>query len=129
MANLAIKGHATRGKEVIEILEMLGGENKYKLNGCSIECAYYKKNGVIYNTSSVVFNNIKLLTLEEFLEKFPYKVGDKILYKTYGIYAKIKTMLWNEEKEQVFYRLESNKLFVAAADELQPRKEELIKKM
>lgn len=29
MANLAIKGHATRGKEVIEILEMLGGENGY----------------------------------------------------------------------------------------------------
>lgn len=28
MANLAIRGHATRGKEVIEILEMLGGENK-----------------------------------------------------------------------------------------------------
>lgn len=26
MATLAIKGHATRGKEIIEILEMLGGE-------------------------------------------------------------------------------------------------------
>jgi hypothetical protein len=35
-------------------------------------------------------------------------------------------MLWNVEKEQVFYRLESNKLFVATADELQPRKEETI---
>lgn len=33
-------------------------------------------------------------------------------------------MLWNIEKEQVFYRLESNKLFVATADELKPRKEE-----
>ena len=26
MAKLAIKGHASRGKEVIEILEMLGGK-------------------------------------------------------------------------------------------------------
>jgi hypothetical protein len=27
MAKLAIRGHATRGKEVIEILEMLGGKS------------------------------------------------------------------------------------------------------
>lgn len=33
MANLAIKGHATRGSEVIELLEMLGGINKYKHKG------------------------------------------------------------------------------------------------
>ena len=26
---LAIKGHQTKGKDVIEILEMLGGKNKY----------------------------------------------------------------------------------------------------
>lgn len=29
MAQLAIKGHATRGNEVIEILVMLGGINRY----------------------------------------------------------------------------------------------------
>jgi hypothetical protein len=33
-------------------------------------------------------------------------------------------MLWNVEKEQVFYRLGSNKLFVATADELKLCKEE-----
>lgn len=33
MAKLAIKGHPTRGKEIIEILEMLGGINKYNLQG------------------------------------------------------------------------------------------------
>jgi hypothetical protein len=32
-------------------------------------------------------------------------------------------MCWNKEKEQVFYRLDSNKLFVATADELEPLKE------
>ena len=31
MGNIAIKGHPTRGKEVIEILEMLGAKNKYNL--------------------------------------------------------------------------------------------------
>ena len=33
MAQLVIKGHVTRGYEVIEILEMLGGKNKYNLTG------------------------------------------------------------------------------------------------
>lgn len=33
MANLAIKGHPTRGKEVIEILEMLGGKEKHLFGG------------------------------------------------------------------------------------------------
>ena len=31
MANLGILGHATRGNEVIALLEMLGGVNTHKL--------------------------------------------------------------------------------------------------
>ena len=31
MAKLAIKGHKTRGKEIIEILKMMGGKNN---NNC-----------------------------------------------------------------------------------------------
>lgn len=49
--------------------------------------------------------------------------------KIYGIHSKIKTMLWNVGKEQVFYRLESNKLFVATADELQLYKEETMEEI
>lgn len=128
MAQLAIQGHATRGNEVIALLEMLGGNNANNCYGDYHAWAYYiNENGYIdrdfiahieQNTNFIIY------TLEEFLEKFPYKVGDKVLYKTYGIYSKIKSMLWNEEKEQVFYRLESNKLFVATADELKTYKEE-----
>lgn len=127
MAKLAIKGHPTRGEEVIEILEMLGGKNNNLCCGEFIGRIYFiNENGYIEGGSKMHKLDYLQLTLEEFLKKFPYKIGDKILYKTYGIYSKIKTMLWNEEKEQVFYRLESNKLFVATADELQPRKEETI---
>lgn len=130
MATLAIKGHPKRGNEVIEILEMLGGVNTHNLYGDE-NYAYYtidsdkEIKGGIY-----VFGDEQLchFTLEEFLEKFPYKVGDKVLYKIYGIYSRIKTMLWNVEKEQVFYRLGSNKLFVATADELKPRKEETMER-
>lgn len=122
MAQLAIKSHPTRGEEVVGILSMLGGiqcgygsncKGFYFIDDCKNIVAYdnipeHRKNGFI------------IFTLEEFLEKFPYKVGDKVLYKIYGIHSKIKSMLWNKEKEQVFYRLESNKLFVATSDELKP---------
>ena len=94
---LAIKGHETRGKEVIDILEMLGGENEHKLNGCNIECVYYEKNRVIYNTSpfSVDFNNTILFTLEEFLEKYPFKVGDMVSVPEYESEVCIDDMKWN----------------------------------
>lgn len=49
MAQLVIRGHLTRGKEVIEILKMFGAENKYQLTGNNDGCAYYVNNGEIMN--------------------------------------------------------------------------------
>lgn len=125
MANLAILGHPTRGREVVELLEMLGGKASTKLSGNASSIGYYiNSNGNIDCKHYSRFDDTIQFTLEQFLEKSPYKVGDKVLYKTYGLYLKIKSMLWNEEKEQVIYRLDSRKLFVATADELQPCKEQ-----
>lgn len=134
MAQLAIKGHSKRGKEVIEILEMLGGENVYKLNGCNIECAYYKKNGVIYNTSPVGLNNIKLLTLEEFLEKFPYKVGGKVQHKgatSCGSVFEVEKMRWvDDHVEYAVKRLWYwNDHYTFTAEDLQPFEEETMEIM
>lgn len=127
MARLAIKGHATRGKEVIELLEMMGGKQFESYLGNDITWCYTIINGEIdWDYPS---DKYKVFTLEEFLKEFPYKVGDKVLYKTYGIYSRIKSMLWNEEKEQVFYRLDSKKLYVASEDELHPCKEETMDKV
>ena len=126
MSTLAIKGHPTRGSEVIALLEMLGGKNIHKVTG-DISYVYYaiSPNNDIYIMGDRFSKSIFIhFTLEEFESKYPYKVGDKVLYKTYGLYLKIKSMLWNEEKEQVFYRLDSNMLFVASVDELQPYKEQ-----
>lgn len=130
MSKLAIKGHSTRGNEVIEILEMLGGRNSNHCTGRFINRIYFiNKYGYIESTDDIKLQLYYAThNLEEFLEKFPYKVGDKVLYKIYGIYSKIKTMLWNKEKEQVFYHLDSNKLFVATADELKPLKEETMER-
>lgn len=123
MARLAIKGHPTRGNEVIEILKMLGGKNALKHSGNNVKVLYYispiQEKQILCSDMYNLVDYI-VLTLEEFLEKFPYKVEDKVLYKIYEMRSKIKSMLWNKEKEQVFYRLESNKLFVATSDELKP---------
>jgi hypothetical protein len=65
MGNIAIKGHPTRGKEVIEILEMLGAKNKYNLSGDGTN-AYYVielneiKCGAVF-FGDTFFNNFKEL--------------------------------------------------------------------
>lgn len=83
MTQLAIKGHATRGNEVIEILEMLGGKiSNRELYGNVPHYGYYiHDNGYISLMHCSLLKNVIVFTLEEFLEKFPYKVGDKVLYK------------------------------------------------
>ncbi len=74
---LAIKGHPTRGKEVIELLEMMGGET----NGCAGICSsayYHIDNGLI--KVNCIMSNHYLYTLEQFEQMYPYKVGEKVLY-------------------------------------------------
>ena len=86
---LAIIGHPTRGNEVIKLLEMLGGKNCYNLSGLFTDYGYYLIGGphnvgicgVEYIFSDV---DICLFTLEEFFEKYPFKVGDKVVYTKFG---------------------------------------------
>lgn len=105
MAQLAIKGHATRGKEVIEILKMLGGMMKGKLLGTETFCAYYiDSDGSIDYKHYSRFNDAIPLTLEEFIEKFPYKVGDRVRVFEYESEVRIDDMKWdgNEVQYEVF---------------------------
>lgn len=63
---LAIKEHPTRGNEVIELLEMMGGVNADEHKGnlpIEWESAYY-----IYGDCSIQFARI------EYLEKLNYKI-------------------------------------------------------
>jgi hypothetical protein len=86
---LAIIGHPTRGNEVIKLLEMVGGKNCYNLSGLFTDYGCYFIGephtdgicGVEY-----IFSNedICLFTLEEFFEKYPFKVGDKVVYTKFG---------------------------------------------
>ena len=129
---LAIKGHSTRGNEVIEILEMLGGVNgkinkktgkAYNIyNGryfideiCNIrEVAYY-----IDFESQIRCIDIKDITthfivysLEMFLETFPYKVGDEFC----SSYDRITGMFWDEEDEIVYYKTENTNYYITTTD-------------
>ena len=81
---LAIKGHAIRGKEVIEILEMLGGYNTVNWFGDDIDAMYFISTDRHIDNSTIKYSYTEVFTLEEFLEKFPYKVGDKVVYTKFG---------------------------------------------
>ena len=102
--NLAIKGHSTRGKEVIELLVMVGGNNIHNFSGDDSYAYYVIKGKGCQNeirAGEYIFGDedIYLFTLEEFLEKYPFKVGDKVVYTKYGDNCDdypiiIKSMKW-----------------------------------
>ena len=113
MAKLAIKGHKTRGNEVIEILEMFGGINSLEYNGADSVVIYFyisEENNIIkydwdlddYDEDTLVF------TLEEFLEKYPYNVGDKVLIPEYETEVRICEMRWNSWCNYVEYKVYCN---------------------
>lgn len=102
MAELAIKGHKERGKEVIALLEMLGGKNgpTASCEGIMEDHCYY-----IGDNQKIVFVESKYcsmlfgreaFTLEEFEALYPYKLRDKVLYK--GDVHWIKGMLWTGDE-------------------------------
>ena len=106
MAQLAVLGHSTRGSEVIALLEILGGKNTYNLTGTK-ERWYILSNGIIEH-STYLFEE-KGFTLEEFLEKFPYKIGDEVEYKSNGdanLKSKIIYMEWCNSLNKVLYTTE-----------------------
>ena len=126
MAQLAIKGHATRGREVIEILEMLGGINKFDLDG-NTYAWYVLEEGRTIRWCELILEE-KGFILEEFLEKFPYKVGDKVMTDDRDK-ANIVGMIWDNDINDVFYEIQiCNEVFKYPKELLQPYKEETIEK-
>lgn len=81
MFNIAIQGHPTRGKEVIQILESLGGINICNHLGNNF-CAYYEIHGNLIQCMCIKSDNYKYYTLEEFEKEFPFKIGDKAKHIT-----------------------------------------------
>lgn len=141
MAILAIKGHETRGKEVIEILEMLGGNINKKILSAAIIGDILNPRVYFFDPDSsdnrIVWyyllglesdgraSEMKIFTLEEFLEKYPFKVGDKVMTDD-GDKADIVGMVWDNDINDVFYEIQiCNEVFKYPKELLQPYKEEI----
>lgn len=125
MSMLAIKGHTTRGKEVIEILEMLGGRNKYSHFGESTSYFFFIQNGVIDCDEVRYADGYLIYTFEEFLKKFPYKIGDKAF--AFDNKCTIIDAVWDESIDEVIYtiKLDTSKYTTTKlSNQLQPYKEE-----
>ena len=128
---LAIKGHPTRGKEVIKILEMLGGHNKYHINDTECNLLYTIREGDDVIIGTYPNSGIsQVYTLEQFLEKYPFKVGDKVKYKpvtSSGPIFVIEKMKW--EDNQIKYIIRNTwcnaRNRTVTAKDLQHYKEEL----
>ena len=100
---LAIKGHAERGKEVIKLLEMLGGKNP-NCDGNCLSAYYYIDNGII-KVDRIVSNHY-LYTLEQFEQQYPYKLGEKVLYlngRKEWVEGIIDKMIWDENNNHLYY--------------------------
>ena len=101
---LAIKGHVSRGKEVIELFKMMGGcECGY--SGGVMDCYYYisQFGNIEASFKPYEFETYIVYTLEEFLEKYPFKVGDKIFLYDNITEGCVTGMEWDENKGTVKY--------------------------
>lgn len=111
---LAIKGHSTRGKEVIELLKMMGGKICINTN-TSVDYAYYidmANDMIICSNEYAVKHNLdkyQLFTLEEFLEIYPFKIGDEVETLS-GNHGKVCAMKW--EYDEIKYQLDFGNLTI-----------------
>lgn len=103
---LAILGHKTRGHEVIELLKIMGGKIcvfDYDSDGY----AYYidTSNMIICSNENTIKQNLdkyQLFTLEEFWEKYPFKIGDKVIDED-GCPGVVCEMKWDEGLSDMKY--------------------------
>lgn len=101
---LAIKGHKERGKEVIKLLEMLGGVNKIGYSGDVLDYYYFIVDGIIRTKPKV--ECCYVYTLMHFEQLYPYKVGEKVLYlngKNQWVEGIIDKMIWNDNNGTLTY--------------------------
>lgn len=119
---LAIRGHSTRGKEVIEILEMMGGVNSNEAYGNlpnNWDVSYYIFNDGIISVSEnkiLIKKQFEIFTLEEFLEKFPFKIHDLVNIPEYESTVGICGMRWDpysKHMEYMVYRCDDEEWYTA----------------
>ena len=119
---IAIQGHPTRGKEVIQILESLGGDNVFDQSGSNENFVYYINNiGTIYSVrQSMCSSERRIYTLEEFEKEFPFKIKDRVISITTNF---IGTIIKLEEGGCYYVKYDNGNLACAFGQNLKPYKE------
>ena len=97
---IAIQGHPTRGKEIIQILRSLGATSYGTYDTCSYPKWYWyiNKNREITCDPKRSMCGYKLYTLEEFEKEFPFKVGDMVVTATERIPRQIIAFKYYNDK-------------------------------
>ena len=123
MVKIAIKGHASRGKEIIQILESLGGKNTDGLEGTYATFYYIDDENEICDDHKDKFPpTYKLYTLDEFEKEFPYKVGDKVKHSySPSCIGTVANIIFDD---YIPYRVNiEGKIYTCATMNLKPYKE------
>ena len=104
---LAIKGHSTRGKEVIKLLGIMGGCSTFTYGFYENRFYFIGDNGWVYwnYNGPEEIDKYEIFTLEEFLEKYPFKVGDKVFDIADEDPGIITTMKWDENVSDMKYHI------------------------
>ena len=88
---IAIQGHPTRGKDVLQILKMLGATSYDSLSTFGHSEWYWYINDKMEIKCDLKNNmcGFKFYTVEEFEKKFPFKVGDKVIHKEFNDFFEV----------------------------------------
>lgn len=108
MGRLALRGHSTRGAEVIAILEMYGGVNYNNALGNNPDGIYFiEADNIVSDTiRRVNHEEFTILTLEDYLKNYPCKVGEFVnvnLYNGEYFADEIVKIIWGSKEEGPFY--------------------------
>lgn len=95
---IAIQGDLEKSQEILQILESLGGENRFNYKETYPTYYYTLSNNTIIALSMLkVPKYLTTYTLEEFEKEFPFKIGDRVISVTtnsIGTITKLKENGW-----------------------------------
>lgn len=114
--DLLIKADPEKGVEVInQLLEFDGVKNKCSYTGKESVGGYFINGNKIIDCYEYLIDQssyYKIMTLEEFQTKFPFKPGDQVIIKgdedlqSIPVYKIKEGLIWDSEREEVVYQLD-----------------------
>ena len=106
MGKIGIKGNSACGDKIIKLLTRLGGVNAHNLTGNDDTRVYY---------IDTAFSHIGYVNVEyydgiwysyvDFMEKFPFIIGDRVVNKADGRDGIVFSMMWAYDSAEVVYNV------------------------